>query len=228
MNNNITNYMIKKIVESIMFDLNFKDYNEAPNLFDITIMYGLKDLVKFYTHNNCLSKEVISNVQKYLMEARLFKDENREHRNNIINDIITLLNTQKKDESILFYRIELYQRTNDYKFLTKYSDELIKSNINKVHNYICNDLIILNGHLDITSNDVFICSYLPKYLKDEKLYYQSILKILKENPFVFKDETFYARVIYILDNYMCDNKYQLKSNEKIKKRIKKIKTSDSC
>lgn len=232
----INKYVLNKLVNSMIFDFSNKNYDDMPNLFNLVIINKLYDLVKFYTEYNYLTKTVIRNIQDYLMAARLYKDENTKKRNEIINDIITLLNKQTIDNSLIFYRIELYQRTNDYRYLTKATDEQIKSEIDLVHKSICNDLAVVDGHSPSVSDEDFNDCYLDIYIEEAALYYESILKILKENPRIFMYKTFYDRMRLVINKhlevYSIDkdlksiSKKLIKMVDKTKKKYDKKKTSN--
>lgn len=221
-------YVLNKLINSIIFDLSTKNYNEVPNLFNIIIINKLKEMIEFYTEHNYLSRQVIINIQDYLMAARLYKDKNIEERHKVINEIITLLNKQTTDNSLIFYRIELYQRTNDYRYLTKATNEEIKNEIDLVHKSICNDLAVVDGHSSKVSDKDFNECYLDIYIESAALYYESILKILSENPRIFMDKTFYNRMRIVINKhleiYSKDKDLKSISKKLIKKVDKKIKT----
>lgn len=219
----IEQYKIRKLIDQIIFDFYEENYEEQPDIFNLNILKSLEIIVKYYTSQNDLSKSVIDNVYKFLVVAREYDDENKNERIEIINNIIRIMNGQKRDESLTFYRIQLYNRTKEFRYLFKASNAEIINEIDNIHSSICNDLVVLISHSNDVSDMDFINEYLPE-LKDSALYYESLNVILKENPAVFKDPLFYNRMICILE---CNNLiYEdiVEYNEKLVKRIdKKIK-----
>ena len=108
----------------------------------------------------------------------------------------------------------------------RYIKNLIISQINNIHDSICNDLFVLVSHSSNVSDEEFIKEYLTE-LKDSDLYYESLNVILKENPLVFKDQLFYNRMICVLEynNLIYEDlvEYNQKLVKKIDKKVKKIK-----
>lgn len=219
-------YKTRKLIYQIMFDFYNKDYEEDPRMFDLNILKSLEVIVEYHTSQNDLSKTVMDNISNFLVAAREYQDENRNARIEIINNIIRFMNGQEKDDSLIFYRMQLYTRTKDSKYLFKASDAEIIKEIDNVHDSICHDLFVLVSHSTDVNDEDFIKEYLPE-LKDSDLYYESINTILKENPIVFKDQLFYNRMICILEynNLMYQDlvKYNEKLVKKINKKIKNIK-----
>lgn len=219
-------YKTRKLVYNIMFDLYEKDYSEDPSMFDLNIIKSLEVIVEYHTSQNDLSKSVMDNISNFLMSAREYQDENRNERIEIINRIIRHMNSQEKDQSLIFYRMQLHTRTGEFKYLFKASNAEIIGEIDNVHDSICHDLFVLVSHSSDVSDEDFVKEYLPE-LKDSDLYYESINTILKENPIVFKDQLFYNRMICVLEynNLMYNDLigYNEKLVKKIDKKIKKIK-----
>ena len=219
-------YKTRKLIYQIMFDFYEKNYEEDTGMFGLNILKSLEVIVEHHTSQNDLSKSVIDNIGKFLMAAREYKDEQRLERIEIINNIIRLMNSQEKDDSLIFYRMQLHTRTRDFRYLFKASNAEIISEIDNVHDSICHDLFVLVSHSTDVSDEEFIKEYLPE-LKDSDLYYESINTILKENPIIFKDKLFYNRMICVLEynNLMYQDlvEYNEKLVKKIDKKIKKIK-----
>lgn len=219
----IEQYKIRKLIDQIIFDFYEENYEEQPDIFNLNILKSLEIIVKYYTSQNDLSKSVIENVYKFLTVAREYNDENKNERIEIINNIIRLMNGQKRDESLTFYRIQLYNRTKEFRYLFKASNAEIINEIDNIHSSICNDLVVLISHSNDVSDMDFINEYLPE-LKDSALYYESLNVILKENPAIFKDSLFYNRMICILEFNNLIYEDIVEYNEKLVKRIdKKIK-----
>lgn len=222
----INKYKTRKLVYQIMFNFYEDNYEEDPLMFGLDILKSLEVIVEYHVSQNDLSKSVMDNINKFLMSAREYKDEQRNERIEIINNIIRLMNSQEKDQSLIFYRMQLHTRTKQFKYLFKASDAEIISEIDNVHNSICHDLFVLVSHSTDVSDMEFVKEYLPE-LKDSDLYYESLNVILKENPLVFKDQLFYNRMICVLEynSLMYEDlvEYNEKLVKKIDKKIKKIK-----
>lgn len=218
-------YKMRKLLYNVIFNLYENDYMDDPRMFHLTFIESLKNIIEYHIQNNDLSKEIKNNINKFLSQAREYKDEDREKRINIINDIIVMMNKQQI-ESLVFYRIELAKRRKDFKYIFKYPDELIKSQIDDINDSICHDLYVLISHTNDTSDEEFINEYLP-YLKDSAVYYESLNAIFKENPMVFKDKTFYNRMICVLNlnnEIYKEDKEMIDLNNKLVKKIdRKIK-----
>lgn len=222
----INEYRLRKLVYEIMFNFYIDDYDEETYVYDLVFMESLRNVVRGHCEKNDLSKDVINNINKFLSYAREYKDENREKRIELINEIIVLMNRQEKDESLIFYRFQLYERTKKFEYLLKKSDREIIEEIPNVHQSICHDLFVLVTHSDDVDDMDFVKEYLHD-LKDSDLYYESLNMMLKENPLVFKDKLFYNRMICVLEynSLICEDlvKYNAKLVKKIDKKIKKIK-----
>ena len=219
----INKYKMRKLVYNIIFNFYEKNYNDEPELFDLIIIESLKNIVEYNTKENNLSESVKDNIRSFLLQAREYEDEHRKERINIINEIIGLLNTQEKDDSLIFYRMQLYDRTKDFKFLFQAPKSEIIKEIDNVHDSICYDLFVLVSHSTDVSDEEFIKEYLPE-LKASDLYYESLNIILRENPIVFKDQLFYNRMMCVFEYKNITYQELVKYNEKLVKKIeRKIK-----
>lgn len=196
MNEDINVYKTRKLVYQIMFDFSDVDYKNDSDLFSLVILKSLQNIIEYYVENNYLSDSVITNINNYLLQARDYKDKNREKRIEIINSIIITMNSQKQDESFIFYRLELLKRRNDKMYMLC-SDDVVKKEIKNINDSICHDLCVLVSHTDIITDEEFANEYLP-YFINSNLYYESINAMLEENPIVFKDKIFYDRVNQVL------------------------------
>jgi hypothetical protein len=135
------------------------------------------------------------------------------------------MNSQQVDYSIVFYRVQLYVRRKEIRYLFKATNEEIKKEIENIHDSICNDLYVLIGQSNLTSEEEFENEYLP-YFQNTNIYYESINMILKENPTVFKDELFYKRMMKVINlnnELYSDDKKISKMNKQFIKRINKAK-----
>ena len=218
MNEPIDIYILRKTVYQIMFDFDEEDYSEDTYLFGLVFIESLKNIVEYHVKNNDLSQEVRENIRKFLSQAREYKDENREKRIEFINDIIKMMNSQKEDGSLSFYRLQLFFRTNEFKYLCHASNLEVRNQIPHIHDCICNDAFVLTTHSENIDDMEFITEYLPS-LKDSELYYETLNIILRENPIVFKDTTFYNRMICVLEFKNLKNEEFVKYNEKLVKKI---------
>lgn len=222
----INEYRLRKLVCEIIFNFDIDDYDEEPYAYDLIFIESLRNIVKARCEKNDLSKDVMNNINKFLSYAREYKDENREKRIELINEIIMIMNSQEKDESLIFYRFQLYERRRNFEYLLKKSDREIIEQIPNIHKSICHDLFVVVSHSNDVSDMDFVKEYLPD-LKDSDLYYESLNMMLKENPLVFKDQLFYNRMICVLEynSLICEDliKYNEKLVKKIDKKIKKIK-----
>ena len=217
-------YRMRKVIYSVIFNFYENDYEDKED-FDLITVESLRNVVEYLTSENYLSESVKENIQSYLMRARYFEDENRSKRIELINDTIGFMNRQTIDGSLIFYRLQLFDRRKEFKYLFKATNEEIKKEIENVHDSICNDLYVLIGQSDLTSDKEFEEEYLP-YFKNTNIYYESLNMFLKENPIVFKDEIFYSRMMKVinLNNELCNDKEVFKMNKKLLKKIdRKIK-----
>ena len=199
MNEDIGLYRTRKLINNIIFNFYENDYEEDPECFDLLIVESLKNIVEYYANNNFLSEAVKNNIYNYLTQAREYEDDNKKQRLELINDIIGIVNSQKKDESIIFYKIELYKRRKRIGDLLELDDKKIEKEIENVHDSICHDLWVITSHTDdATSEEVFQSEYLP-YFKDSNFYYESLNAMLDENPIVFQNQTFYNRMMQVIN-----------------------------
>ena len=217
-------YRMRKVIYSVIFNFYENDYEDKED-FNLITVESLRNVVEYLTSENYLSESVKENIHNYLTRARFFEDENRAKRMELVNDTIGFLNTQKEDNSLIFYRLQLFDRRKEFRYLFKATNEEIKKEIENVHDSICNDLYVLIGQSELTSDEDFEKEYLP-YFKNTNIYYESLNMFLKENPRVFKDEIFYSRMMKVinLNNELCNDKEIIKMNKKLLKKIdRKIK-----
>ena len=221
-------YRMRKLIYSVIFNFFENEYEDAED-FQLIVVESLRNVVEYLTSQNYLSESVKNNIHNYLTRARYFEDEDRSKRIELVNDTIGFMNSQNQDDSIIFYRLELFKRKKDYKYIIGYSNEKVQSEIKHVHDSICNDLYVVVSHTDITDDETFETEYLP-YFKDSNIYYESLNAILYENPSSFKDKLFYNRMMKIINlnkELYKDDKQILNMNKKmlnkINRKIKKIK-----
>jgi len=218
-------YYVDKYLLSIIFDIDKKYYLRTPKVFTLNVLIRLKLLVQQYTENCYFSNEVKNNLYSILQDIREIKEcDNYKEKVEIINEIITLLNRQKEDKSMIFYRYNMFERTYDLRYLFKYSNIQMRSITDYIHQLIQNDFTIIKTHLEETEEnfDKFYVSEMGNL----ECYYENINFILLECPYLFENEIFYNRVmkILILNNNNNDfNKLKNKNKKKKKKQMNKIK-----
>jgi len=224
MTEEIAQYYTYKMALSIPFNMKRNEYNEI--YFNITVMEYLRDIIREFTKENLISKEVENNIKNYLLKAREYKDIYRKERIDIINDIIGMLNMQKEDYSLAFYIEQLCTRRNTKWYLTKASLQEIKSQIDKVHESIECDYLITGTHFDTMSDELFHKHFFENFV-NSNVYFDSINMLLHQMPQLFKDPTFYNRVMTVLEakkffGETSSDKYIKQINKTLKK-INKFK-----
>lgn len=177
-------YETYKLITAIMYYYNNEVYYKDS--FDIAFLEMMKKLVSLSVERGYLSNNAKENINRFLVDVRNYEDENRNKRINIINDILRIMNHQKDDKTIEFYRMQLSTRRNDKKYLTKYSDYVIKKEISEINLSIVYDYLVVYSHSNEITDEEFINDFLPGFVTST-LYYESINAILEENPSMFKD-----------------------------------------
>jgi len=213
-------YYTYKMALSIMFDIKEKDFKYNEIYFDLNVMGYIQNIVEDLAENNFLNKKVKDNIKNYLQQARDCKDNVRSKRIKIINDTIGYLNSQEKDCSLAFYTYELIRRRNSNRYLF-WPTKDIKAQINKIHDSIITDYLIINTHLDNVLDETFKKHFLDKFVQSET-YYESLNAILNEMPLIFTIPTFYNRVIDVIEMKNFFDKNNTKISKKIMKRITKF------
>lgn len=215
-------YYLCKMAFSIAFDIKDKAYEYDNIYFDLVVMDYFKQLTKELTKNNFLSKKVKDNIKNYLMKARDYKDEYRTERIHIINDILSLLNGQEKDHSLVFYISELYKRTNDKKYIYSASRSEIMNEIDRVHEGIVCDYLILTTHNSKTSEEDFQNNFLEKFICSS-VYIESVNTLLNEMPQLFSNKVFYKRVMDVIEMKKFFDKHKpTKIEKELNKKMKQL------
>lgn len=185
----------------------------------------MKIIIEKYCKLGYFNRELKNSVHDYLVEARSIKSEDYEYRVNLINEIISILNSSPENISSIFYRSQLAKRKDNKKYLYGYLTDVIEKEIPDTNRSICNDAIVLLSHAETTSDEDFIQGWLPD-LTLNLFYYESINTILDECPEMFKNQTFYNRFICVLnrnnelsknETYKTNKKFVKEVNRKIKK-----------
>lgn len=221
----IENYYNYKWWLHIIFDTETKNYLKNPHItFNTCVLENLKIIVESFTKKGYFSNEIKYNLYMLLGYAREYKDENIKERTDIINDIIKLLNTQEEDNSLVYYRSQLYTRTRDLRFLFC-SSEIIALNQEYIKQLLYDDFTIIVTHQKETTEQQFDEEYFIQF-QNQKIYYENLYMLLEECPYLFKDEVFYNRVMKVLNKNSKKEKFE-NANNKIKKKInRKIRRLD--
>lgn len=222
MTNRESIYYICKMSFSIIFDIKESNYEYDKIYFDLVVMDYLKTVIEELTKKNLLSKKVQDNIKCYLLKARDYKDEDRKDRIDIINDVLSLLNSQEKDNSLVFYVTELYKRTNDKNYIYRASRKEIIEKIDRVHESIVSDYLILTTHNNTTSEEEFNNNFLEKFVSSD-VYMESLNVLLNEMPQLFNNKVFYNRVMDVLEmkKFFAQEK-STKLEKEVNKKIKQI------
>ena len=213
-------YLNYKYLLSIIFIIDILEETEEfdpSDFYEIDLLKNIRIVLDVFSKEESINNIVKENMFKFLNAGRYIEDENKEERNEIINDIITILNNSKEDKNLIFYREELVKRTGDIRYLFKYSNDVIRNNIDRINKSIGFDLTVLEALSEETKEEEFINLYLPD-LVDNAFYLSSINAIMKECPSLFKNSTFYNRNICVLNNL---NSAIVENNKKFIKTIKK-------
>lgn len=217
MNEIFRNYELEKLIYCIIFGEYKNRYNECDYLFEESVINMLKSIVGFHVRTFSLSKESRENVYDYLSHFReINKDINIL---NIINEIKIILNSQQRDMSDIYYYYEDCKREG---CKLKFSEVDAKN----VEESMIFDFFVLTSHDEECTDDELFFKNLYVFA-DNVLYYKSINAILAENPVVFKNQTFYNRVMCVFEaTYkLRNNRYVKKLNKKLIKEIQdKIKS----
>ncbi len=214
-------YRSTKLGLYIIFNEIYNDYSDEPFIFDITIIECLKETIEAFVERNILSLDMQNNIYNYLYQAREIYDEKRENRIELINEIIKIMNQSSVDNSMGFYKYELYKRQDDKRCLS-YSGEQVAAEIDNIKKSICNDFLVFSAQNSIDTSDKEFIEEELQELVDDPMYYNTLNAFLYEQPILFKDLTFYNRTICVLDLKM--EKYKNRSIKKLNKKfVKDIK-----
>ena len=214
-------YRTIKVGLYIMFNETNNDYSEKQYWFRPCIIECLREAVRTFVEKNLLSEDTKNNIYNYLYQAREVYDEKREERIKLVNEIIKIMNQSTIDNSISYYKYELYKRQDNKKCLS-YSEEKVESEISNIKKSICNDLLVFAAQNEFDTTDEEFEEYELQNLIDDSLYYNSLNAFLHEKPQLFTDSTFYNRTVSVLK--LNEEKYNNHNVKKLNKRfIKDIK-----
>jgi len=135
-NSFIDEYIYTKVLISILFGVSEE---KEEWIYRINNLKGIKKIVEYYCSSGFFSKQVKNNIFDYLKEARDIKDS--DYRYKLLNDIISIINSSSNDNSNSFYRVELYRRRDDKRYLNKYPDYVIEREADKVNSSIVYDAL---------------------------------------------------------------------------------------
>ena len=222
-NSFINDYIYTKVLITILFGVSEE---KEEWMYGTDKLEGIKEIVEEFCLSGLFSKQVKSNIFDYLTEARNIKDDDYEYRIKLINEIICVLNLNSYNNSNSFYRVELYRRRDDKRYLNKYPDYVIEGESDLVNRSIVYDALVLLSHDKKVDDETFKKEFLPDLTK-QLFYYESINIILDGCPIIFKDPTFYNRFVYVLNqnNELSNNEFcnsGKKIINKVNKKIKKV------
>ena len=211
-------YIYEKYIYFLIFD-NIKEKNQNQEwINDIQTLTSLKQVLSEFIKYNHMSLEIKEKLFDVISCSRNLKTDNYEQKVEILNDIIRLINSQRKDNSDEFYRGEACRRYGTTKY--SLSDYSIDEYIAELNDSIAYDFIIVYTHAMF--NDNSFNNIIGDFSQEFRKYYLSLNAILKENPYLFKDDKFKSRVFMILNEISKKYPEGKKSNNQIKKYISKI------
>lgn len=220
-------YIFLKMFHLVMLESDIdKVQRQIPNMFTIEFLHDFLFVINFYCEFGYIGGDLKSNVLNYVNKFRFMEipketEENFNKKIALINELIVNVNKQKSDNSLKFYRDEMYVKTHDINFL--YGDnEYIHLCKDLLKEFIKYDCAFLYMHSHLVSEEEFNTKCYPVLLNDDT-YYQTINSVLNDAPELFLNPEFRRRVILILkDNYiLADNKHMKKNIKKLEKIIKK-------
>lgn len=211
-------YLTCKYILSMIFIIDTMEITDE--FYEIGLLENMRVVLTILSKEESVSNKLKENMFKFLSNGRDIRDENREKRLEIINNMITVLNKSKEDEELTFYREELVKRSGDIKYRAKYDNDIIRDQMDLVDKSIGFDIAVLEALIETTSDEDFIKNYLPDLI-DNAFYLNSINAIMIECPSLFQNQTFYNRNICVLNSL---NEKIVENNKKLIKKVsKKIK-----
>ena len=200
-----------KFVQGLIFNTNVSsEYGEA--FIEIGDLNHLLYIVK--KCNYMFDDDEINNIGKILEDVKIINDEHTNERINIINEILTILNSgTDKQEYYSFYKEEFIKRISNKK-LSKLDNNTIDRYKYIIKTSIALDPIILLSHVSI---DEDLNNYINDFI-DSVFYRMSIRAIMQEYPSILNNELFVSRM-----NKVLNNSKDKKSVKTLRKEIKKIK-----
>ena len=200
-----------KFVQGLIFNSNVsREYGNA--FIELGDLMHLKYIIE--NCNYMFDDTEINNIGLILQDVKDIEDEYTNERINIINEILTILNSGiDKQEHYSFYKEEFLKRINNKK-LSKLDDIAIERYKYIIKTSIALDPIVLLSH---TTNEEDINNYLNDFI-DSVFYRMSIRAIIQEFPLILNNELFINRM-----NKVLDNSKDKKSVKTLRKDIKKLR-----
>lgn len=201
-----------KLVEGLIFSSRVSP-SVKQAFTDIGDLVHLKCVIE--NCNYMFDDNEINNICKIFQYVKYIEDEYTNERINIINEILTILNSgYDKNEHYSFYKEEFLKRVNNKK-LNKLDNRTIEEYKYIIKTSIAMDTIILLSH---TSIDDDLNNYMNDFI-DSVFYRMSIRAIIQEFPLILNNELFVSRMNKVLDN--SKDKRSVKILRKEIKRLKK-------
>ena len=211
-------YYLHKLLLAAIFDNDHVFYKNVLWIFDLDTLKVLDNVITAHVEKNYFSDKIKNNIFEMFDFARSIQDNDRNERIDLINKMIIKLNSSK-DNSLQFYANELYYRRNIKNF-KNYTEDSILKHTSDLDDSLFNDFMVLYTHKsENVSDEEFDDQFIPYFLMDLNLYFESLNVILVECPSVFEGEVFKKRCSIILNNV---NRLD-KNHKELNKVIKKIK-----
>lgn len=230
-------YYIFKVCQLLMSESNLNDFlKENDTLCTSDFMFNFLICIIPFIENKFLSQFMKNNILKYLNYVRFNDNEelnkketlSKDAKINLVNDIIRMINSADCDNHLIYYREEMYKRTNNKLFLLNPLDSWIMENEKKLFDSMKLDYFIIYSHSDAVEEQEFDNIFIPELLVDFK-YFESINCIIKEYPMQLVNPLFFSRYKKVIENFMnkeLDDKERkeiVQIDKKIVKSIKRIK-----
>ena len=178
------NYIAEKFIYLIIFGGIEGEYKDQEWITSINILQSIKVVVEELVRHCYLSLDTKERIYNILSISRSIKSDNYEERLELINNIIKTVNSQRRDNSEIFYNFEMMKRYGDVYELTKEVEEEIEQSI-------AYDFIFL--YLHNTDPDDF-SNYINDFSEFPQQYTLSMNAILIENPYLLKDKNIVANM----------------------------------
>lgn len=212
-------------------DLDEWVYNN-PSLCTSGFLMFFSIFINKLVSNNFMSPIMKSNALNFLNLVRFndnydidkLDDVSKEIRFGIINELIRKINLQDGLNYLLYYRQEMYKRTNNKDYLINSNDDYIMENESKLLDSIMFDHFVLLSHSNGIDDTEFDDDFLPELVLDDR-YLETINCILEEYPNLFFDNVFFNRYHKTINNLLKNenNMYIITFNNKVISKTRKLK-----
>ena len=219
-------YYLFKVQQLLLVTYNPKELiKENPLLKSRSFLETFYYFIDVYSKNNLLSDRMKNNVFNYLKELKDDDTTINGANYDIINKIILKINGQEFDNSIDYYRCEMYIRTGARIYINnkKLKDKEILEEEQNLFESIAFDQRVLYACSTEVSDFVFENAYLLQFSLDEN-FYNTLNCILNEYPAKFLDDLFCSRCLQIL-NHQLNISDLLLTQRNVKELINKIQTT---